>query len=158
MDDLLALVHSAVIRRENVADILGVNDTTSQAGLVFSPGQAAALLEARDLALAGSGRLELGTGVVKKLILAFYDSPFFFRERAVDTLESLTDTFYQLKNETFDTLSDDELIRFLREHFDGECQGSLTMLRDAAFEQLVRQAHGAAREDEREDGWEDSDA
>ena len=147
MDDLLALFQCSLLKRENVSDILAVNGTTAQAGLVFSPGQAVALLKARGQALHDSGRLELKGGIVKKLILAFYDSPFFLKEQAVDTLEALLDVFYHLKNETFDSLGDDELIGFLRERFDGECQGSLERLRDEAFDGLARKIHGAARED-----------
>ncbi len=76
MDDLLALMNGSPMRRESVSDILGVNDITAQTGLVFTPRQAIALLHARDLALSDSGRLELGSGIVKKMILAFYESPF----------------------------------------------------------------------------------
>jgi hypothetical protein len=147
MEDLMVLFQGSALRRESISDILEVNGTTAQTGLVFLPRQAAALLKARDLALEGSGRLELGGGMVKKLILAFYDSPFFQNGQAVETLESLLEIFYQLKNETFDTLGDDELIAFLRNRFDGECRGSMELLRDAAFHHLSRVIHGAAKDD-----------
>ncbi len=147
MDDLMMLFQGSLIRRESVSDILGVNETTAQTGLVFTSCQALALLQARDRALMDSGRLELGSGMVKKLILAFFDSPFFQNGQAVDTLESLMEIFYHMKNETFDALCDDELIDFLRERFDGECQGSLDLLRDNACSHLARAVHGAASEE-----------
>lgn len=147
MDDLMMLFQGSLIRRESVSDILSVNSTTVQTGLVFTPRQALALLQARDRALMDSGRMEFGSGIVKKLILAFYDSLFFQNGQAVDTLESLLEIFYHMKNETFDTLCDDELIDFLRERFDGECQGSMDLLRDDAFRHLARVAHGAAMEE-----------
>jgi hypothetical protein len=56
-----------------------------------------------------------------------------------------------MKNETFDTLGDDELIAFLKERFNGECQGSMELLRDDAFRHLARAAHGAFREEGEED-------
>jgi hypothetical protein len=159
MDDLIKLFQGSLIRRESVSDILGVNSTTAQTGLIFSPSQAAVILQARDRALSDNGRLELGSGMVKKLILAFYDSPFFQNVQAVDTLESLLEIFYYMKNETFDTIGDDELIAFLRERFDGECRGSLELLRDDAIRHLARVIHGAVREDgeAEDDGEEETD-
>jgi hypothetical protein len=159
MDDLMALFQGSLIRRESVADILAVNGTTDQMGLVFTPRQAAALIQARDRALSLSGRLELGGGMVKKLILAFYDSPFFQNGQAVDILESLLEIFYYMKDETFDTIGDDELITFLRERFDGDCRGSLELLRDEAIHHLAAMVHGAIREDgeAEDDGEEETD-
>ena len=157
MDELLVLFRGSALSRETVSDILEVNETTSQTGLVFSPRQAAALLQARDRALSGSGRLELGGGMLKKLIMAFYDSPFFENGQAVDTLESLLEIFYQMKNETFDTLGDDELIVFLKDRYDGECRGSLELLRDAAFSHLSRVIHGATGNDGETEEEEETD-
>ena len=157
MDELLVLFRGSALSRETVSDILEVNETTAQTGLVFSPRQAAALLQARDRALSGSGRLELGGGMLKKLIMAFYDSPFFENGQAVDTLESLLEIFYQMKNETFDTLGDDELIVFLKDRYDGECRGSLELLRDAAFSHLSRVIHGAAGNDGETEEEEETD-
>jgi hypothetical protein len=154
----MTLFQGAVIRRESVSEILGVNGTTSPKGLVFTPKQAMALLAARDRALLDSGRLELGSGIVKKMILAFYDSSYFQNEQAVDTLESLLEIFYQMKNETFDTLGDDDLIAFLRRRYDRECQGSLELLRDEAFRHLLRITHGAVCEEEEDEEYgEDAD-
>jgi hypothetical protein len=147
MDDLMVLILGPLTERGSVSDILKVNETTAQTGLVFTPNQALALLQARSQALADSGRMELGSGILQKMILAFYDSPFFQNGQAVDTLESLMEIFYQMKNETFDTLADDELIAFLRNRFDGECRGSMELMRDAAFNHLARAAHGAFRGD-----------
>lgn len=158
MDDLMMLFKGTALRRESISDILKVNGTTAQTGLVLSPRQAAALLQARDRALEGSGRLELGGGMVKKLILAFYDSPFFQNGQALDMLESLLEIFYHMKNDTFDTLGDDELIVFLRNRFDGECRGSMELLRDSAFNHLSRVTHGAAFGDgETVEGEEEAD-
>ena len=147
INHLLALFQGSLIRRESVSDILDVNEATAQTGLIFTPQQAVTLLQARDDALSDSGRLELGSGMVKRLILAFSESPFFQNGQAVDILSELMDLFYHLKNETFDLLSDSELLCFLRELYDGECRGSLALLRDAAINRLARVIHGAPQED-----------
>jgi hypothetical protein len=158
MDELMILLQGSFIRGESVSDILSVNRTTAHTGLVFTPSQALALLQARDRALAESGRLELGSGIVKKMILAFYDSPFFQNGQAVETLESLLEIFYHMKNETFDTLCDDELVDFLRNSFDGECRGSMELMCDDAFRHMARVVHGAVSEEEKdEEEVEDAD-
>ena len=36
--------------------------------------------------------------------------------------------FYYYKNETFDLISDDDLIKFMKSSFDGICKGSLELL------------------------------
>ncbi len=152
MDELISLFQSGLPSRESAADILSVNRQTARHGLVFTPRQAASLVAARERALSATGRLELAGGVIKKLILAFCDSPYFDAELAEETLCPLLETFYQLKNETFDAFSDDTLIAVLRELFDGACKGCMDVLQDAAFEQLIRRAHGAndCKEEEEE--------
>ncbi len=148
MHDLRVLQPDALLKREAAADILRVNRTTAPAGLILSQSQVIALVSARDRALNGTGRVELGGGVVEKLILAFYDSPFFQPDQAVETFEGLLEIFYYLKNETFDSIGDSDLIAFLREHFDGECKGSLELLQGVSLDRLVRRIHGAVQQDE----------
>lgn len=46
----------------------------------------------------------------------------------VETLHELIEIFYFYKNETLDLISDDELIKFMKNSFDGKCQGSLELL------------------------------
>ena len=152
MDELISLFQSGLPDRESAADILSVNRQTAVHGLVFTPAQAASLVAARERALSSAGRLELNGGVIKKLILAFCASPYFDVELAEEILCPLLETFYLLKNETFDALSDDALIAFMRELFDGACKGCMELMQDAAFEQLIRRAHGAdAGEGEEQD-------
>lgn len=158
MEELLALLQGGLHSRESVQDILSVNQETAKHGIVFTPRQAAALMNARDRALHASGRLELYGGVMKKLILAFIGSPYFERDLQEETLCALIETFYLLKSETFDALSDDELIAAMRELFDGACRGCIELMQDAAYEQLVRRAHGAVHAgdeegEEQNDGW-----
>jgi hypothetical protein len=155
MRDLRVLQPNAFLRQEAAADILRVNRTTASAGLILSQNQAAALISARDQALNGTGRVELGGGVLEKLILAFYDSPFFQPDQTLETFEGLLEIFYYLKNETFDTIGDNDLIAFLREHFDGECKGSLELLQGVSLDRLTRRIHGAVQQEEAQ--WEEEE-
>ena len=150
VEELLSLFHGGLHSRESAMDILSLNHITVERGLVLTPMTATSLIKARDKALVAAGRLEMYGGVMKKLIRAFYDSPYFDIGLAEETFCELIETFYLLKSETFDTLSDDSLVHVMRELFDNPCHGCMQALYDAAFDQLIRRTHGA--EVEKEEG------
>ena len=55
-----------------------------------------------------------------------------------------------------DEITDDELIEFMKNGFDGPCQGSLDHLEDTGLEALARRARfglGLYEEEEDEDGY-----
>ena len=53
------------------------------------------------------------------------------------TLHEVTGLFYEFKNETMDIVSDDELIDFMKEAFNGFCKGSLELLAGRALPMLA---------------------
>jgi len=95
-------------------------------------------LDARKNSLKEQERIEFGGGILPKLIFAFCDSPFIYQDNYVDTLECLQNIFYLYKNESLDELSDDELIEYMKKHFDNDCQGSLEYLEDTCLEDFAR--------------------
>ena len=107
-----------------VDEILSCNEQTKQYELYLSGSEAKELAAVRDESLVRAGRLEFSGGIVKKLILAFYDSPYLSRENYCETLFELIELFYQLKNETMDKVGDDELIDYMRYTYD-QCRGSM---------------------------------
>lgn len=92
----------------------------------------------RIKALNDTGRIEFGTGILKKLVDAFCSSPYISQENYVDTIIELQDIFYYFKNESMERISDDELIEYMKNHFDEECQGSLEYLMGTSLEELCR--------------------
>ena len=50
----------------------------------------------------------------------------------------LQESFYLYKNESLDELTDDELLEFMKEAFDGRCQGSLEYLEETVLEEFAR--------------------
>lgn len=68
------------------------------------------------------------------------------------------------KNESLELVTDDELLEFMKEQFDGVCQGSLDYLEDTSLEDYARidkdgrlvrfEKNQAARRCERGRGWE----
>lgn len=127
------------------------NALTERYGLSLTETQIVALVNERMIALAETGRLELGESILPRLIYAFCDSPYLDRSNYYPTLAALQALFYTLKNEAGDALSDDELIAALEKLFNGKAQGSLECLENATLPDLYRAATGTPDEDEEED-------
>ena len=111
-----------------ISNIKKCNEYTSKYGLVLSDNQINNLLERRKETLKETGRIELRAGIIDKLIKEFCDSPYINQENYAKTLYELIEMFYEYKNETMDLITDDELIEFMKQSFDGICQGDLEYL------------------------------
>lgn len=114
------------------------NEVTARFGLTLSEADCMLLAERRFTALQSAGRVEFCASVLPALAEAFCDSPYLEQRDYAETLGTLQDLFYELKNEAAERISDDELIVFLRAQFDGTCGGSLEALRDIALDGLCR--------------------
>jgi hypothetical protein len=88
-------------------------------------------------ALSNSGRVEFGGGIIEKLITAFCNSPFLSQGNYAETLNELVETFYYFKNDSLDSISDDELIAIMRRYFDMNCRGSIELLQSRELETLA---------------------
>lgn len=129
---------SSLTQKLAVAEIEKSNEYTRQFGLTLSHFDAVELVETRTLALKGSGRIEFGGGVIEKIIRAFCHSPYVSKYNYTETLHDLTEMFYYYKNETLDLISDDDLIKFMKNSFDGTCQGSLELLAGRELNNMAR--------------------
>lgn len=114
------------------------NDLTARYGLSLSEGQLLALAEGRDAALADTGRIEFGVGILPRLAYAFCDSPYVDRHTWCDTLLALQELFYYFKSESDDAFADDELVEALRAAFDRPAEGSIELLQGLSPEELYR--------------------
>jgi hypothetical protein len=157
-------ISSSLIKKQAAQEIVKLNDYTSRFGLNLTHKDAAELVETRAHALKIYGRIEFGGGVIDKIIKGFCDSPYISRHNYAETLHELTEIFYFYKNETLDILSDDELIKFMKEKFDGVCQGSLEFLQGTVLEGMARSLrsghdinHLCNTDNERDEDEEDED-
>lgn len=119
--------------------VLSCNEFTKKFGLVLSKEDAEILVQDRKDTLREQQRVEFGEGILKKLIFTFCDSPYIYQENYVDSIGQLQEIFYLYKNESLDELSDDELLDYMKESFEGECQGSLEYLEDTALERFAKE-------------------
>lgn len=127
-----------VALQKQKADLMNCNTYTTKFGLQLSEQEAQELLVERKESLKREGRVEFGEGILRKLIYAFCDSSYIYQDNYVDTMERLQEIFYLYKNECLDEVTDDELIAYMKERFDGICQGDLEYLEDTALESIAR--------------------
>lgn len=125
-------------QKNQLAKVMETNQFTKEFGLSLSEEEAEVLVVDRQDSLQEQRRIEFGEGILPKLIFAFCDSPYIYQDNYVDTIGRLQDIFYLYKNESMDEATDDELIEFMKEQFEGECQGSLEHLEDTSLERFAR--------------------
>lgn len=134
-----------MLQQSSVNDLLLVNKRSEQFGLVLSRSDALAVIETRNKLLRKYGRIEIGGGVLGKLTEAFCDSRYLWQSNYVPTLEELLETFYYIKNETNDVLSDFELIELMKDFFEHCSGGSVEMLQNRYLEAVANNIrHGVA--------------
>lgn len=133
MDFSLVAMSSSIMEGQAVDKILACNEEIGKYGLVLTKQQALALVKTRTNALRENKRIELNGGIVDKLILAFCNSPYIEKDTYEDTLHELINLFYELKNNTWDAVSDVDIIRFMKNAFDNRCHGSLELLSGEAL-------------------------
>ena len=121
-------------------EIRRCNDLNQIYGLTLTESDITELVELRGNALRSTGRVEFGGGILPKLIRAFCKSPYVDPYNYATTLGELQDAFYYFKNESEDRFSDDELIEFMANIFNGQAHGSTEVLTSISLEELCRWA------------------
>ena len=127
-----------IANTQQIQQILELNGKIQQFGLVLNEEDIRTLMTDRKDSLKEQQRVEFGEGILAKLLISFCDSPYIDQENLVDIMGRLQEIFYEYKNESLDELSDDELIAFMREKFDKECQGSVDFLEETVLEAFAR--------------------
>lgn len=124
--------------KKALLQLLDCNSKTASFGLMLTEADAKLLLAERKAALRQQQRLEFGEGILPALIDAFCDSAYITQETYVETLAELQDIFYEYKNESFDLLTDSELLSFMSQQFEEVCFGDVEYLRNTCLERFCR--------------------
>ena len=131
--------------KNEITAVLNTNQYTERFGLVLSEEEAKLLVQERFENLKEQQRVEFGKGILDKLIYTFCDSAYIFQDNYVDAITRLQEIFYLYKNESMDELTDDELIDYMKDAFENECQGSLDYLEDTCLELFAREIREKTR-------------
>lgn len=124
--------------KKQLACLLDCNNKTTAFGLALTEADAKLLLSERKTALRQQERLEFSESILPALIDAFCDSAYITQEIYTETLLQLQDIFYEYKNESFDLLSDSELLSFMAQQFEEVCFGDVEYLRNTCLERFCR--------------------
>ena len=119
-----------------VNEIVELNKTTEKYGLILTKEQAIDLVNNRNIILKEIGRIEIGGGILEKLIYEFCDSSYIYKDEYLDILEELTNIFYEYRCEFDEKLSDEQIIKYMKNKFDNSCNGSLELLKYKELEYL----------------------
>ena len=128
-------------KQTQVKEVLARNRDTEKFGLALSEREAQLLVAERGEVLRKERRVEFGRGILPKIIDTFCDSAYITQDSYCDTLIRLQEIFFLYKNEMLDEITDDELLEFMREQFDGGCCGELDYLEGTCldlFAQAIR--------------------
>ena len=90
--------------------LLETNQYTEKFGLILGKEDVEYLAEAGKEILRNEQRIELGQGILPKIIYAFCDSAYIMQENYCESLARLEEIFYLFKNEMLDEITDDELL------------------------------------------------
>lgn len=134
----LTVFSSDIIQKQAVDKIIKCNDITKNFGLILTSQQVVELVKTRNHVLKETGRIEFSGGIIDKIIFEFCDSPYISMHNYDETLHELIEIFYYYKNEALDLISDDELIKYMKNAFDGVCQGSLELLSGRELPKMAR--------------------
>ncbi len=126
-------------------------DFSGRYGLVLRESDITELVQLRKEALHATGRVELGGGILPKLIRAFAPSPYIDQQNYAATLADLQDAFYYFKSESMERFSDDDLIEFMEQVFNGCARGSTELLCGISLEDLCRWARNPEAFEEEEE-------
>lgn len=128
-------------KQTQVKEVLARNQDTEKFGLALSEKEARLLVAERGEVLKKERRVEFGEGILPKLIDTFCDSAYITQDSYCDTLVRLQEIFFLYKNEMLDEITDDELLEFMKEQFEGVCYGDLDYLEGTCldiFAQAIR--------------------
>lgn len=124
-------------QKQELARILECNNKSEKYGLRLSEEEAKNLMLSRKASLSDTRRVELGEGILPKLIFYFCDSQYINQDNYAETLEQLQELFYTFKNETMDELTDDELLAFMKKQYEEICFGDMDYLAGTCLERLA---------------------
>lgn len=128
---------TAALEKKEFDEILSLGEKTKQHAIVLTKEKVQYIIDSKNSALSDTGRVEFGESTAKRLTEKFCDSPYVSKYNFEKVIGELLEVFYYTKNETEDKISDDDLINYLYNAFNGVCAGSVTLVYDWAVNRLI---------------------
>ena len=119
-------------------DIQTLVETAASHGLVLTEQDTEYLLAENRALLRRSHRLAFGKNAAVMLAEKFSRSAYITKRDFLNVVTELTEFFYEMKNETQDSIGDDELIDELFDEFEHRCGGSVELTMSRMENRLLR--------------------
>lgn len=124
--------------------ILDTNSKSAEYGLTLSRQDAEMILKADLNALSEQDRINFGESIVPIIIEKFMHSSYIAPSEYAETIAGLIDIFYEVKEESYDLLTDEEIIDVMYSFFEKESGGSLEVLQNRDMDLLCRKIRNIA--------------
>ncbi len=125
------------------SQIILTNQDAKTYGLMLSEADAAMLAKENQEQLFHTNRIEFGESITPQLIRTFVCSTYLTQENYAETIAALLALFYAIKEESCDSLSDQEILDFLFQLFETTCGGSVSLLQNSReLDELIRRQKG----------------
>jgi hypothetical protein len=118
--------------------LIELNGKAADYGLTITESAAREIALSRSAALAENERFEVKSDAVTRLVSAFLETRYIDQEDLAATAGELINLFYHIKNETDNSVSDDDLISEMLEVFVETCFGSMEAMRGRGVEKILR--------------------
>lgn len=136
--------------------LMELNKEIEENGIVLSEADCKDIAEFRHDVLVETERVDVGLGIVGRIIKEFSDSGYVDQQNFRQVVEDLLECFYTVKNETEDKATDDQVMEFLHYLFEVAVGGDTSRLYEAeAMDAFVSQMRGDLRFKEYEDTADD---
>ena len=150
MSNYLELFNSTglVAARNKVisGQLIALNEEIAENGIVLSEADCKDIAEFRHEVLVETERVEVGLGVVGRIVKEFSDSGYVDQRNFRQVVEDLLECFYVLKNETDDKATDDQVMEFLHYLFEDVVGGDTERLYNSeAIGNFVAMMRGTKR-------------
>ena len=109
-------------------EILATNKKAAAYGLVLQDEEAAMLVVHGKEAIALQERIEFGKSITVKMIEKFMQSTYISQTDYAQTIAALLDVFYEVKEESVEVLTDEEVIEIMYDFFEKESGGDIDTL------------------------------
>ena len=122
-----------------INSLVDLNAKANNYGLVITEAVAREIAVYRNNALIENERFELSSDAVARLTSAFLETRYINQEDFAVTMGEIINLFYLIKNETENTISDDDLISVMLKVFVETCFGSIEVMQSKGLEKILRE-------------------
>lgn len=135
----------ALYRQKLSSEIIKTNDVSVNYGLTLKESEVALLIQASQDSIIDNDRIEFGESATIKILNKFMQSSYISQSCYAETIASLIDIFYEVKEESLDILTDDEVIDIMFYFFENESGGNIEVLQNRDMDTLCRKVRYSAQ-------------